>query len=84
MCCGKVLEGVQLWRNAALGEAGHAEIVPRLRQDCAEIALRLHQDCAKIAPRSPLPHRDRHFCAEIGLGSCLIFITFDCQNREMV
>ena len=29
VCCGKVLEGVQLWMNAALGEAGHAEIVLR-------------------------------------------------------
>ena len=30
MCCGKVLEGVQLWRNADLGEAGRTEIAPRL------------------------------------------------------
>ena len=29
MYCGKVLEGVQLWRDAASGEAGHAEIAPR-------------------------------------------------------
>ena len=64
MCSGKVLEGVQLQRNAALGEAG-----------CAEIAPRLCRDCAKTALRSPLPHRDHHICAEIGLGSCLIFIT---------
>ena len=30
VCCGKVLEGVQLQRNAALDEAGHAEIALRL------------------------------------------------------
>ena len=30
---------------------------------------------AEIALRSSLPCRDWPFCAEIGLGSCLIFIT---------
>ena len=34
---------------------------------CAEIALRLRRDC--------LYRAEIDFCAEIGLGSCLIFIT---------
>ena len=37
MCCGKVLEGVQLWRNAALGEAGCTEIAEMHRDHLTEI-----------------------------------------------
>ena len=40
VCCGKVLEGVQLRRDTALGEAGHIEIAPR----SPFTALRLRQD----------------------------------------
>ena len=39
--------------------------------DCTEIVPRLHWDCAEIT--STMPKID--FCTEIGLGSCLIFIT---------
>ena len=55
VCCDKVLEGVQLQR-----EAGHAEIAPRLS----------------------LPCQDHPFGAEIGLGSCLIFITSPMHRKN--
>ena len=36
----------------------------------------------EIVLRLPLLHRDCHFCAEIGLGSSLIFITSSMHKKN--